>query len=95
MTEGMSSNASQQGKVWFITGTSTGFGRLLAEEVLKAGGKVIATARKPEQIEDLVEKYPETARTFALDVTRPEQIEAVALYVLRKCVSTDDVERTT
>ena len=78
MTEDMSSNASQQGKVWFITGTSTGFGRLLAEQVLQAGGKVIATARKPEQIEDLVEKYPETARTFALDVTRPEQIEAVA-----------------
>src|ERR1035437_177524 len=78
MAEDMSSNASQQGKVWFITGTSTGFGRLLAEQVLQAGGKVIATARKPEQIEDLVEKYPETARTFALDVTRPEQIEAVA-----------------
>jgi NAD(P)-dependent dehydrogenase (short-subunit alcohol dehydrogenase family) len=66
------------GKVWFITGTSTGFGRLLAEEVLKAGGRVIATARKPEQIADLTEKYPETARTFALDVTKPEQIQSVA-----------------
>ena len=66
------------GKVWFITGTSTGFGRLLAEEVLKAGGRVIATARKPEQIADLVQQYPETARAFALDVTKPEQIEAVA-----------------
>jgi NADP-dependent 3-hydroxy acid dehydrogenase YdfG len=42
------------GKVWFITGTSTGFGRLLAEAVLKAGGCVLATARKPEQIADLV-----------------------------------------
>ncbi len=66
------------GKVWFITGASTGFGRLLAEEVLKAGGRVIATARKPEQIADLVTQYPDTARTFALDVTNPEQILAVA-----------------
>jgi NAD(P)-dependent dehydrogenase (short-subunit alcohol dehydrogenase family) len=66
------------GKVWFITGASTGFGRQLAEEVLKAGGRVIATARNPEQVADLVKQYPETARAFALDVTRPEQIEAVA-----------------
>jgi NAD(P)-dependent dehydrogenase (short-subunit alcohol dehydrogenase family) len=66
------------GKVWFITGASTGFGRLLAEEVLKSGGRVIATARKPEQIADLIEKYPDTARVFPLDVTQPEQIESVA-----------------
>ena len=70
--------AAQAGKVWFITGTSTGFGRLLADEVLKAGGRVIATARKVEQIADLTQTYPETARVFALDVTKPEQIEAVA-----------------
>lgn len=66
------------GKVWFITGASTGFGRLLAEEVLKSGGRVIATARKPEQVADLVKQYPETARAFALDVTKPEQIGAAA-----------------
>ena len=66
------------GKVWFITGTSTGFGRLLAEEVLKAGGRVLATARKLEQIADFIRDYPDTARTFSLDVTNPQQIEAVA-----------------
>jgi len=71
------SNESQPYKVWFITGTSTGFGRLLAEEVLKAGGKVLATARKLEQIADFAKNYPNTARIFALDVTKPEQIEAV------------------
>ncbi|MGA1983946.1 MAG: oxidoreductase [Acidobacteriaceae bacterium] len=69
---------SHTGKVWFITGASTGFGRLLAEEVLKAGDRVIATARKVEQIAELVTQYPETARAFVLDVTKPEQIEAVA-----------------
>jgi NAD(P)-dependent dehydrogenase (short-subunit alcohol dehydrogenase family) len=69
---------SGAGKVWFITGASTGFGRLLAEEVLKAGGRVIATARNLEKIEDLAQQYPETARVLALDVTWPSQIEAVA-----------------
>ena len=66
------------GKVWFITGASTGFGRLLAEEVLKAGGRVVATARKVDKIADLAAKHPRTARVFELDVTSPEQIEAVA-----------------
>ena len=57
MTNSM--NISQTGKIWFITGASTGFGRLLAEEVLKAGGKVIATARKLDKVSDLEGKYPE------------------------------------
>jgi NAD(P)-dependent dehydrogenase (short-subunit alcohol dehydrogenase family) len=70
-------NGTNAGKVWLITGASTGFGRLLAEEVLKGGGRVLATARKPEQIADLATNYPDTARTFVLDVTKPEQIESV------------------
>lgn len=45
----------QQQQVWFITGCSTGFGRALTEEVLKQGGIVVATARKPQQLENLVQ----------------------------------------
>ena len=56
-------------RVWFITGASTGFGRLLAEQVLAKGDKVVATARKPEQIADLTHNHPEQALTLALDVT--------------------------
>jgi NAD(P)-dependent dehydrogenase (short-subunit alcohol dehydrogenase family) len=79
MSDSVKSNGEvKAGKVWLITGASTGFGRLLAEEVLKAGGRVIATARKVQQIADFAEQYPETARVFALDVTKPEEIEAVA-----------------
>ena len=59
-----------ESKVWFITGTSTGFGRVLAEEALIKGDKVVATARKPEVLQDLIEKYPETARAVKLDVTQ-------------------------
>jgi NAD(P)-dependent dehydrogenase (short-subunit alcohol dehydrogenase family) len=62
-------------KVWFITGTSSGFGRALAEEVLAQGNKVIATARKPEVLHDLIEKYPETARAVKLDVTNLEEVQ--------------------
>jgi len=58
-----------ESKVWFITGTSSGFGRILAEEALAKGDKVVATARKPEVLQDLVEKYPQTARAIKLDVT--------------------------
>ena len=64
-------------RTWFITGASTGFGRLLAEEVLKSGGKVVATARKLDKVADLEEKYPRNARTFALDVTDAAQIHSV------------------
>ena len=58
-----------ENKVWFITGTSSGFGKALAEEVLAKGDRVVATARKPEVLADLVEKYPDTARAVKLDVT--------------------------
>lgn len=64
-------------RTWFITGASTGFGRLLAEEVLKSGGKVVATARRLDKVADLEEKYPRNARTFALDVTDAAQIHSV------------------
>jgi len=65
-------------RVWFITGSSTGFGRLLAEELLKRGERVIATARDLSKVADLPQKYPDQARAFPLDVTKPGDIAAVA-----------------
>jgi NAD(P)-dependent dehydrogenase (short-subunit alcohol dehydrogenase family) len=63
-------------KVWFITGASTGFGRELTQQLLTRGDTVVATARKPEQIAEFQDKYPETALALALDVTDPASIEA-------------------
>ena len=63
-------------KIWFITGSSTGFGRELAEQLLALGASVVATARKPEQLAALQEKYGHQVLTLALDVTQPEQIDA-------------------
>jgi NAD(P)-dependent dehydrogenase (short-subunit alcohol dehydrogenase family) len=69
---------SMSPRVWFITGASTGFGRLLAEEVLRRGERVIATARDVSKVEDLTKQHPAMARAFALDVTKPGEITAVA-----------------
>jgi NAD(P)-dependent dehydrogenase (short-subunit alcohol dehydrogenase family) len=64
-------------RTWFITGASTGFGRVLAEEVLKAGGKVVATARNRDKVADLEAKYPQKAKALALDVTNAGQVDSV------------------
>jgi NAD(P)-dependent dehydrogenase (short-subunit alcohol dehydrogenase family) len=56
-------------KTWLITGASRGFGRALAEAVLESGDRLVATARRPEQLADLAERYGEQVRTVALDVT--------------------------
>ena len=62
-------------RVWLITGCSSGFGFDLAEAVLKRGDKVVVTARKVEQIDDLVKRFPETATGVHLDVTNPRSID--------------------
>jgi NAD(P)-dependent dehydrogenase (short-subunit alcohol dehydrogenase family) len=61
-------------KIWFITGSSRGLGRSLTEAVLRNGGKVAATARNPEQLNELVEKYPGEVYPVRLDVTDNQQI---------------------
>ena len=67
---------SDKNRVWFITGSSTGFGRELAAQVLERGEKVVATARNIKDVEDLVGKYPETARAVKLDVTKADEIKS-------------------
>jgi NAD(P)-dependent dehydrogenase (short-subunit alcohol dehydrogenase family) len=76
--------AAKQGKVWFITGCSSGFGRVLVEEVLAVGDSVVATARKVETVRDLETKYAGRALALPLDVTKPEQIAAARDAALAK-----------
>jgi len=56
-------------QTWFITGSSRGFGRSLATAALEAGDNVAATARRPEQLADLVERFGDRVLPLALDVT--------------------------
>jgi len=76
-------------RVWLITGCSTGFGRVLAEQALAQGDKVIATARKVDQIKDLEQKYPQTARALTLDVTQKATIESAVQEGLKSFCRVD------
>ena len=71
-------------KVWFITGSTRGLGRSLTEAVLAGGDKVAATARNPEQLQDLLEKYPDQLYPLQLDVTDKEQIIAAVEHAIKK-----------
>jgi NAD(P)-dependent dehydrogenase (short-subunit alcohol dehydrogenase family) len=64
------------GAVWLITGASAGFGRAIASEVLRRGGRVVATARNPANLRELAAAAPDRVLTLPLDVTDAAQIEA-------------------
>ncbi|HYO02519.1 MAG TPA: SDR family oxidoreductase [Mycobacterium sp.] len=59
-------------KVWFITGTSRGFGREWTIAALERGDKVAATARDTATLDDLVAKYGAALLPIELDVTDRE-----------------------
>jgi NAD(P)-dependent dehydrogenase (short-subunit alcohol dehydrogenase family) len=63
-------------RTWFITGSSTGFGRLLAEQALAAGECVAATARNTDKISDLERQYPTRAKAIRLNVTDKNEVAA-------------------
>ncbi|WP_394618859.1 SDR family NAD(P)-dependent oxidoreductase [Lentzea sp. JNUCC 0626] len=71
-------------KVWFVTGTSTGFGRLWAEAALERGDRVVATARNLQALEGLRERFPDTVLTLELDVTDREGVFAAVDDAVRR-----------
>jgi NADP-dependent 3-hydroxy acid dehydrogenase YdfG len=71
-------------KVWFITGCSTGFGRAIAEAVIKAGYKVVVTARNRDTITALTTGNEANTVALKLDVTSPEQIKQAVSDALGK-----------
>jgi NAD(P)-dependent dehydrogenase (short-subunit alcohol dehydrogenase family) len=63
-------------QVWFITGSSRGFGRALVAAALAAGDRVVATARRPGQLADFTRDHGERVLPLALDVTDAEAVRA-------------------
>jgi len=55
-------------KIWLVTGSASGLGRNIAEAVLASGDRLVATARDPRRLDDLVKQYGEQIRTAPLDV---------------------------
>lgn len=64
-------------QTWFITGTSSGFGRHLTEQLLVRGDRVAATLRTPAALDDLAAQYGDQLWVRALDVTDTTQIREV------------------
>ncbi|SDF16324.1 Short-chain dehydrogenase [Fontibacillus panacisegetis] len=64
-------------KTWFITGTSSGFGRSLTELLLERGDRVAATIRKDNALNDLKDRYGEQLWVATLDVTDNKAIRTV------------------
>ena len=71
-------------KVWLISGASRGLGRAFTEEALKAGHRVVATARNSEQLSEVASRFGESVRTVSLDVTK----EAQAKYAVAAAIQT-------
>jgi NAD(P)-dependent dehydrogenase (short-subunit alcohol dehydrogenase family) len=63
-------------KVWFITGTSKGFGRVWAEAALERGDRVVATARNADTLTPLIDQFGDNVLALALDVTDKAAIDA-------------------
>ncbi|WP_406054143.1 oxidoreductase [Kribbella sp. NBC_00889] len=61
---------------WLITGCSTGLGRAFAEAVLAHGHNAVVTARDVAKVQDIADKYPDTALALPLDVTNDNQVTA-------------------
>lgn len=64
------------GRVWFITGASSGFGRAFAEAALAGGDAVAVTARDTGRLAGLVASAPDRVEAIALDLDRPGAAEA-------------------
>ena len=71
-------------RVWLITGASRGLGRAFTEEALKAGHRVLATARNSEDLVYLAGKFGESVHTVPLDVTNEKQ----ARYAVEAAIQT-------
>jgi NAD(P)-dependent dehydrogenase (short-subunit alcohol dehydrogenase family) len=66
--------AQNDSQVWLITGCSKGFGKELARLVLARGWRAVVTARRPEQLKEVVEGHEDRALAVKLDVTDRKQI---------------------
>src|SRR5215471_2425807 len=63
-------------KVWLVTGSASGLGRNIAEAVLASGDRLVATARDPRRLADLMAKYGDQVRTAPLDVADEDAAQA-------------------
>ncbi|GAA1534204.1 oxidoreductase [Actinomadura kijaniata] len=69
-------------KVWLVTGATSGFGRAIAEAAVAAGDVVVAAARRPAALDDLVAAHPGRVEAVELDVTDAAAVDAAVAGVV-------------
>jgi NAD(P)-dependent dehydrogenase (short-subunit alcohol dehydrogenase family) len=77
-------DTTHQTRVWLITGATSGFGRALTEAALDAGEVVVAAARRPEALDDMVAAHPDRLAPIALDVMDPTAVTTTVEQVLSR-----------
>jgi NAD(P)-dependent dehydrogenase (short-subunit alcohol dehydrogenase family) len=75
----------EEGRVWLVTGASSGFGLAIAQAAFSRGDTVVGTARKAERLDDLIREAPEgKAHPLSLDLTDTERIQRAVEEVLER-----------
>lgn len=67
-------------KTYLITGTSSGFGRLMTEQLLARGDRVVATVRDAGALADLADAHGDRLRVEVLDLTDTAAIRTVVAH---------------
>ena len=76
--------SARTGRVWLVTGASSGFGRAITEAAVAAGDVVVATARRTGPLQELADAYPDQVEALALDVTDTAAAAAAVADVLAR-----------
>jgi len=74
-------SGGRSGRVWLITGATSGFGWALAEAAVAAGDVVVGAARSPDRLDDLAAAHPGQVHAMMLDVTDTGRCAAVVEHV--------------
>jgi len=76
-------------KAWIITGASSGLGRALAVAALEAGDRVVGTARRPERLDALKERYGDRLSAVQHDVRDTAGAAAVVAHAVESFGAVD------
>lgn len=78
MSSGQDTGPVSAPRVWLITGASRGVGLAMVSSALADGDTVVATARRPQALDELVAAYPDRVVALALDITDIDATQVLA-----------------
>ena len=71
-------------RVWFITGTSQGFGHELVRAALGRGDRVVATSRDPQKVMAAFPQAADRLLALPMDLGQPDQIASVVKAAVKR-----------